>query len=72
MGSLLTQEASVWDERDDSNEMWQGAFYNNGRIQSTSIEDHKYHASLVHPAILAHRTGATRVAILGVGGNATL
>ena len=66
------QEVSVWDERDDSNEMWRRAFYNNGRIQSTSKDEHKYHESLVHPAMLAHKTGATRVAILGVGGGAIL
>jgi spermidine synthase len=41
--------------------------YLDGSLQSSTGDEHIYHESLIHPAMLVHPTGATSVAIVGGG-----
>eukprot|EP00039_Didymoeca_costata_P023563 m.7521 g.7521 ORF g.7521 m.7521 type:complete len:751 (+) comp3728_c0_seq1:201-2453(+) len=41
-------------------------------LQSGTLDEHTYHETLVHPAMIAHERGPERVAILGGGEGATL
>lgn len=41
--------------------------YLDGSLQSSTGDEHIYHESLIHPAMLAHPTGAANIAIVGGG-----
>lgn len=70
------QNVQIW-ATDDRSPLANGAepsklLYLDGVLQSSTRDEHVYHESLVHPAMLAHPRGPQRVAILGGGEGASL
>jgi len=65
------KEYDYWFD-DGADTVWGKALFMDGTLQSATIDEYKYHESLVHPAMLSHVDGAKRVAILGGGEGATL
>lgn len=63
----IPKYSSNFAERDSSRIM-----FLDGVAQSGTDDEALYHESLVHPAMIAHPSGAKRVAILGGGEGATL
>ena len=64
----------MWDSRNEepfdtlnNEEIWHRSLFLDGDVQSNSADEHKYHETLVHPAMLSHISGPKRVAILGGG-----
>eukprot|EP00041_Stephanoeca_diplocostata_P018808 m.397420 g.397420 ORF g.397420 m.397420 type:complete len:760 (+) comp21129_c0_seq3:328-2607(+) len=66
------QDVQIWSYRDSTAATQSVALFLDGQMQSSTVDEHVYHESLVHPAMLAHPSGAKRVAVLGGGEGATV
>lgn len=69
------QTIEVWDsatDQWDDHDLTDRKLFLDGVVQSGYSDEAIYHEMLIHPAMMAHPTGAKRVAILGGGEGATL
>jgi spermidine synthase len=65
-------EVDGMDPLDDDRDHRDLNLYLDGVTQSSTGDEKLYHEHLIHPAMLAHPSGAQRVAILGGGEGASL
>lgn len=72
LNTILDSKKSEFQEVDVvDTEPFGRALIIDGLIQSSQLDEHVYHESLVHPALLAHTAGAKRVFIGGGGEGST-